>query len=65
MYLKKTIILGVVLFALSINLFSQTDEVQTIKVRAKKEVLDPTITSLATTIITEDEIKSLRKHKLI
>ena len=58
MYLKKTIILGVVLFALSINLFSQTDEVQTIKVRAKKEVLDPTMTSLATTIITEDEIKA-------
>ena len=58
MYLKKTIILGVVLFALSINLFSQTDEVQTIKVRAKKEVLDPTITPLATTIITEDEIKA-------
>ena len=58
MYLKKTIILGVVFFALSLNLFSQAGD-DTIKVRAKRDALDPSTTSLATTIITSDEIEAM------
>lgn len=55
--MKKAMILGVMFLFSSGYLFSQ-GEVQTIKVKAKKEVLDPTMTSLSTTIITEDEIKA-------
>lgn len=60
---KKILSIAIVAsLTLASTLFSQgdvaTDEIQKIKVKAKKEVLDPTMTSLATTIITEDEIKA-------
>jgi len=55
--MKKAIILGVVLIFTSLHLFAQDDD--TIKVRTKRDALDPSTTSLATTIITSDEIEAM------